>query len=128
MSEKPMILIAEDEPDAANLLGFHLNRRGYRTVVAGEGRAVLNQTFEHMPDLIILDLIMPNLHGYEVCRLLRSAPATCRIPIIMVTAMSRTEDKVRGFKLGADDYITKPYEMAELLARVGSLLHRSVAN
>src|SRR2546425_5831113 len=120
------ILIVEDEGDAARLLAYHLQRRGYDTAIAADGRAALNAAFEHWPDLIILDLMLPELHGFEVCRLLKSSPLAS-VPIIMLTALAATEHELKGFKLGTDDYLTKPYEMAELLARVQVLLGRSRA-
>ena len=121
------ILIVEDEPDAAWLLVHHLQRRGYHVVVADDGRAVLNAAFSHRPNLVLLDLMLPHLHGYEVCRLLKSSSLTAHIPILMLTALGGMDDKLRGFKLGADDYVTKPYEIAELMARVQVLLRRKPA-
>jgi two-component system alkaline phosphatase synthesis response regulator PhoP len=118
------ILIVEDEIDAARLLFHHLKRRGYECNIAVDGRAALNAAFTHKPDLVILDLMLPTLHGYEVCRLLKDNPMTQHIPIVILTAMFTSEEKLRGFKLGADDYITKPFEMRELLARVAVLLRR----
>ena len=122
-----LILVAEDEADTARLLQFHLQRRGYRVVVAPDGRAALNAAIEQRPDMILLDLMLPYLHGFEVCRLLKAAPTTARIPVLMLTAIGDTEDKLKGFRLGADDYVTKPYAMDELLARVRALLHRATA-
>lgn len=116
------ILIAEDEPDTANLLQFHLQRRGYRTTVASDGLNALNLSFERHPDLVILDLMLPKLHGFEVCRLLKTSPSTRHIPVFLLTAMASTENKVQGFSLGANEYMTKPFEVSELLARVESLL------
>lgn len=116
------ILIAEDEPDTANLLQFHLQRRGYHTTVAADGASTLNLSFERHPDLVILDLMLPKVHGFEVCRMLKASPSTRHIPVFMLTAAASTENKVQGFKLGANDYMTKPFAMPELLARVESLL------
>ena len=121
---KPFILIAEDDRDLGRLLVFSLQRRGYRARVATDGRAALNAAFEHKPDLILLDLMLPILHGYEVCRLLKSSPVLDHIPVIILTALVTTEDKVKGFKLGADDYLTKPFAMPELLARMNAPLSR----
>ncbi|MEI8063985.1 MAG: response regulator [Verrucomicrobiota bacterium] len=118
------ILVAEDEVDAAQLLVFHLQRRGYVVRCAADGRTALNEMLESRPDLLILDLMLPELHGYEVCRLVKSAPSIQATPILMLTAMVDLEDKLRGFKLGADDYMTKPYAMKEFLARVDVLLRR----
>jgi DNA-binding response OmpR family regulator len=119
---RKLIMIAEDEADAANLLALHLQRHGYRTLSVPDGREALNAVFEHKPDLLILDLMLPYLHGFELCRLLKAAPATRHLPIIMVTARTCTEDKLKGFSLGANDYVTKPFEIRELLARVQALL------
>jgi DNA-binding response OmpR family regulator len=123
-SPRRFILIAEDEPDTANLLQFHLQRRGYHTNVASDGFNALNLTFERHPDLVILDLMLPKLHGFEVCRMLKASPSTREIPVFMLTAMASTESKVDGFSLGANDYMTKPFEIPELLARIESLLQR----
>jgi DNA-binding response OmpR family regulator len=122
------ILIVEDEVDAGRLLHYHLRQKGYECRIAMDGRAALNAVFSKKPDLILLDLMLPTLNGLEICRLLKGAPATKNIPIIMVTAMATPDDVVRGFKLGADDYVTKPYEMRELLARVAALLRRERDN
>ena len=122
MSQGRFILIAEDEPDTANLLQFHLQRHGYHTTVASDGFSALNLTFERHPDLIILDLMLPKLHGFEVCRMLKESPSTRHIPVFMLTAAASTENKVQGFSLGANDYMTKPFEIPELLARIESLL------
>jgi DNA-binding response OmpR family regulator len=128
MSDNRLILIAEDEPDAARLLEFHLRRKGYRTAVAADGLAALNETFDRKPALLLLDLMMPKLHGLQVCRMLKTSPLTRHIPVLMVTALGAPEDKLKGFGQGADDYVTKPYEMTELLARVQALLARAENN
>jgi DNA-binding response OmpR family regulator len=125
MTERRCILIAEDEPDTANLLQFHLQRRGYHTTVASDGLNALNLSFERHPDLVILDLMLPKLHGFEVCRMLKTSPSTRHILVFMLTAMASTEDKIQGFDLGANEYMTKPFEISELLARVESLLRSS---
>ncbi len=98
MAKHESILIAEDEPDTANLLQFHLRRRGYQTTVASDGLNALNLSFERRPDLVILDLMLPKLHGFEVCRMLKTSPSTRHIPVFMLTAMASTEDKVQGFR------------------------------
>lgn len=121
----PLILIAEDEPEMARLLEYQLRLNGYRTVWARNGREALNEAFDHRPDLIVLDLLLPELHGFEVCRMLKNSPLTRLIPVIMVTALAMQEDKQRGFALGADDYITKPFEVRELLARINAVLSRT---
>ena len=116
MSKLKSILIAEDEPDTANLLQFHLQRRGYHTTVASDGLNALNLSFERHPDLVILDLMLPKMHGFEVCRMLKASPTTRHIPVFMLTAAASTENKVQGFSLGAND----------LMARIESLLKPSL--
>ena len=125
MMRRRLILIAEDEPDTARLLEFHLRRHGYTTAVAPDGLTAVNTVFEKKPVLIILDLMLPLMHGFEVCRLVKSSPTGNQIPIIMLTAMASTENKLEGFKQGADDYVTKPFVMSELIARVEALLQRA---
>jgi two-component system phosphate regulon response regulator PhoB len=120
--KRKFVLIAEDEPDMVRLLAFHLQRHGYRVGHAPDGLAAINDTLESIPDLLILDLMLPRLHGFEVCRMLKASPTSRHIPIIMVTAMDSTEHKLRGFGLGADDYVTKPFEISELLARIKNRL------
>jgi DNA-binding response OmpR family regulator len=115
----------EDESDLAKLLQWTLESRGYQTVLAGDGRAALFQSHRLKPDLLILDLMLPELHGFDVCRALKASELTKRIPIIALTALTSTEDKVKGLALGLDDYITKPFEMRELIARVEVGLRRS---
>jgi DNA-binding response OmpR family regulator len=124
MAKHRSILIAEDELDTANLLQFHLQRRGYQTPVASDGLNALNLSFERHPDLVILDLMLPKLHGFEVCRMLKTSPSTSHIPVFMLTAMASTENKLQGFDLGANEYMTKPFEVSELMARIESLLRR----
>ena len=127
MQRQKIVVIAEDEPDAAKLLEFRLQRSGFRTIVATNGLAALNEVFEHKPDLLILDLMLPQMHGFEVCRLLKTSPITYRIPILVLTALATPEDKLRGFGRGADDYMTKPFQMSELVTRVYALLRRGTA-
>lgn len=122
---QPLILIAEDEADTARLLTYHLRRNGYSTAVAPDGIAALNAAIERKPALVILDRMMPQMQGHEVCRLLKASPIACHIPVLMLTALATTENKLAGFQSGADDYMTKPFEMRELLARIGALLRRS---
>lgn len=124
MTDRQMIVVAEDESDAAQLLDFHLRRNGYQPVLAADGLAALNESFARKPALILLDLMMPKLDGFQVCRMLKSSPITQHIPVMIVTAMGTPEDKLRGFGQGADDYVTKPYAMPELLARINTLLTR----
>lgn len=120
----PLILIAEDETDTARLIAYHLKQQGYAFIIARNGVAALNAVFEHKPSLVILDRMMPQMNGLEVCRLVKASPAK-QTPVLMVTAMASPENKLEGFEKGADDYLTKPFEMRELLARVVALLRRT---
>jgi len=121
---QPLILIIEDEPNQAELIRYNLESEGYRVVVAFDGEDGLIQTMETIPDLILLDWMIPKVSGIEVCRQLRKNRSTREIPIILLTARSEEEDKVRGLDIGADDYVIKPYSIKELLARVRAALRR----
>jgi CheY-like chemotaxis protein len=123
MAEK--ILIIDDDVDTLRLVGMMLQRQGYRIVVANNGSQGLIQAENENPDLILLDVMMPEMDGYEVARRLRANPDTASIPILMFTAKSQLDDKVTGFEAGADDYLTKPTHPSELLAHVKALLARS---
>ena len=118
------ILVIEDEPSQVELLNFNLDRQGYDVVVAMDGEEGVQVARDELPDLILLDWMLPSLPGVEVCRHLRRNKATREIPIIMLTARSEERDKVRGLEVGADDYITKPYSIKELIARVQAALRR----
>ena len=117
------ILIVEDEKNIVDILTFNLNREGYETLEAYDGAAGLQLALEQNPDLILLDLMLPKMNGFDVCRAIRSAGRTT--PILMLTAREEETDKVLGLELGADDYITKPFSMRELLARVKANIRRS---
>ncbi|MBN2303645.1 MAG: response regulator [Anaerolineae bacterium] len=125
MAEK--ILIVDDDVDSLKLIGMMLNRQGYEIAVANNGQQALAKAHTDDPDLIILDIMMPDMDGYEVCRQLRGDPSTQAIPIIMFTAKIMVDDKVAGFEAGADDYLTKPTHPAELASRVKAVLTRSAA-
>ena len=116
------ILIVEDEQNIVDILSFNLEREGYNTLEAYDGPTGLQLALEQNPDLILLDLMLPGLNGFDVCRKIRESGSS--IPIIMLTAREE-EDKVLGLELGADDYITKPFSMRELLARVKANIRRS---
>jgi len=116
------ILIIDDDPDTVRLLGILLVRMGYRTVAAASGAQGLKMALEELPDLIILDIMMPEMDGYEVARRLRHNPDTAKIPILMFTARSQTQDKVTGYDAGADLYLVKPIHPVELNAHVKVLL------
>lgn len=119
------VLIVDDNPNALKLVGYALHREGFEVAVAKDGPEALAKAEADTPDIIILDIMMPDMDGYEVCRRLRAMPQTERTPVIMLTAKSRAEDRVMGFQAGADDYVTKPVLPAELVARVRALLARA---
>ena len=119
------ILIAEDEPHLREVLGLQLSIAGYQVVEAPDGQAAIERARECMPDLVLLDVMMPALDGYEVCRRLRASFLTRHIPIIMLTAKTEVEDRLQGLRGGANDYITKPWESRELLQRVRNALEWS---
>ncbi len=125
---KPRILIVEDETDIAQLIKHGLERSGEATAeMVSSGDAALKAVADQAPDLIILDLNLPVMSGVEVCRILRSRPAVRRIPIIMLTARTSEDDRVGGLELGADDYVTKPFSLRELVARVKAVLRRAAS-
>jgi two-component system phosphate regulon response regulator PhoB len=121
----PHLLLVEDEDALATLLAYNLEKEGYRVSRAADGEEALMMVAEDQPDLIVLDWMMPNLSGMEVCRRLRAGKETRALPVLMLTARSDESDKVRGLDTGADDYLTKPFAMGELMARVRSLLRRT---
>lgn len=122
-SEK--ILIVDDEEHICELIKFNLQNNGYKTLIANNGIDALKMTKEQIPDLILLDLMLPGMDGYDVCKEIRRDLSTLSIPIIMITAKGEEFDKVLGLELGADDYITKPFSIRELLARVKAVLRRT---
>ena len=117
------VLIVEDEKNIVDILSFNLSREGYDTMEAMDGKTGLQLALEQDPDLILLDLMLPEMNGFDVCRNLREKGRTT--PVIMLTAREEETDKVLGLELGADDYITKPFSMRELLARVKANIRRS---
>src|SRR5436190_3148386 len=125
MAEK--ILIVDDDIDSLKLIGLMLQRQGYEISAANAGGQAISKAQTDAPDLIILDVMMPDMDGYEVCRRLRADSSTQNIPIIMFTAKTLVDDKVTGFEAGADDYLTKPTHPAELASRVKAVLARSQA-
>ena len=125
MTTSSRIVVVEDEPDVANLVKHTLERGGDAAVeIVASGAAALQTVSKTPPDLLILDLNLPGLDGTEVCRILRSRPATSQLPIIMLTARTDESERVLGLDLGADDYITKPFSPRELAARVRAVLRR----
>jgi phosphate regulon transcriptional regulator PhoB len=119
------VLIVEDEPDIRDLLVFHLEREGYQVVHCRTGAEALRLVRAGPPDLVLLDLMLPEVDGLEVCRRLRQDPATRTLPIVMLTARGDEVDRVLGLELGADDYVVKPFSPRELVARVRAVLRRS---
>ena len=118
------VLVVEDEPDVAEVLSYNLQSAGYETRVCATGREGLRLGQEIQPDIILLDLMLPDMPGMQVCRALKSTPATKDIPVVIVSARSDEIDRVVGFEVGADDYIVKPYSMRELLLRLRRSLER----
>ena len=119
------ILIVDDEPDIVQLISYNLKKEGFHIATALDGEEALTKVREGHLDLIILDLMLPGIHGMELCRILRNNPKTAHVPIIMLTARGEEADKVRGLETGADDYMTKPFSPKELMARVKAILRRS---
>lgn len=122
------ILVVEDEAPQAEMLRYNLEAKGYNVGLAADGEEALLQIEEDMPDVVILDWMLPKLSGIEVCRRLRVKDKTGKLPILMLTARGEESDRIRGLETGADDYLVKPYSIAELFARVKALLRRSAAN
>ena len=121
---KQTILIVDDEPDAIELIDFNLRAAGFRTAAAMSGDEALKQAREILPDLIVLDLMLPEVDGLEVCKILRRNPATADVPIVMLTAKASELDRILGLELGADDYVTKPFSPRELVLRIKAILSR----
>ena len=124
MSVNPRILVVEDDDALGTLLRYNLEREGYEVALAVDGEDALIQSDEALPDLVVLDWMLPKVSGIEVCRRLRQRPQSRNVPIIMLTARGHEEDRVRGLETGADDYVTKPFSPRELVARVGAVLRR----
>jgi two-component system phosphate regulon response regulator PhoB len=124
---KPKILVVDDEPDALEILGFKLKEAGYAPIFAKDGSRAIALARDERPMLIVLDLMLPEIDGLEVCKILRRDPATAMIPIIMLTARAAEMDRVIGLELGADDYVTKPFSPRELVMRIKKQLARAKA-
>ncbi len=122
---KPLILIAEDEPAQLELLRYNMESAEFRTVAATDGASAMALVEEESPDLVVLDWMLPEMSGIEVCRRIRSRLETRFLPVIMLTARGEESDRVRGLETGADDYLVKPFSQAELIARIRALLRRS---
>jgi len=122
---KPTVMIVEDEASLVTMLRYNLEKEGYNVTEASDGEEAVTVADETPPDAVILDWMLPRMSGIEVCRQLRRKSETRTVPIIMLTARSEETDKVRGLNVGADDYMTKPFSMPELVARVRALLRRA---
>ncbi|MGH7418034.1 MAG: response regulator [Candidatus Rokuibacteriota bacterium] len=118
------VLVVEDERDVAELIRYNLSKEGYEVLVTGSGTDAVKQAREARPDVVLLDIMVPHLNGWEVCRRLKQDAETRGIPVIMVTGRAEEGDKVLGFEMGADDYVTKPFSPRELLARVRAVARR----
>ena len=123
MDNKKLVLIVEDEKNIVDILRFNLQREGYRTIEAYDGEDGLNKALTEDPDIVLLDVMLPKMIGFDVCRTLREEGNN--VPVIILTAREEESDKVLGLEIGADDYITKPFSMRELIARVGANIRRT---
>lgn len=124
MAQTPLVLVVDDEPAQRAMLSYNIEAQGLRAVTASDGEEALVLADEQRPDVILLDWMLPRLSGIEVCRQLKARAGTREIPVIIVSARSEEEDRVRGLDTGADDYITKPYSVNELMARIKANLRR----
>jgi two-component system phosphate regulon response regulator PhoB len=124
---RPLVLVVEDEAALATMLRYNLEKQGFRVEEAADGQEALTRVAESPPDIVLLDWMLPAMSGIEVCRQLRRRSATRDLPVIMVTARTEDQDAVRGLNTGADDYITKPFSIDALLARMRALLRRANA-
>ncbi|MSU40175.1 MAG: response regulator transcription factor [Pedosphaera sp.] len=122
---KPRILVVDDEPDALELAELNLRNAGFAVLLAANGTDALKQARKHKPDLIVLDIMLPEVDGLEVCKTLRADPGTAGIPVLLLTAKAAEIDRVLGLELGADDYVTKPFSPRELVLRIKGLLRRN---
>lgn len=124
MTHKPTILVVEDEVRLARTIELYLGQRGFTVRTAHHGQEALERIAEARPDVIVADIMMPVMDGYALCRRLRTDPATCTIPFLFLTAKDDDRDRIRGLKMGADDYLAKPCDLSELHARVNALRSR----
>jgi two-component system phosphate regulon response regulator PhoB len=122
---KERILVVDDEPDIVEMLEYNLRQAGYAVATASTGEGALGEIRAARPDLVLLDVMLPDVAGTEVCRRIRRDPATASMPIVMITARNEEIDRVVGLELGADDYVAKPFSVRELVLRVGAILRRS---
>jgi len=127
MSAKPRILVVDDEPETIELVKFNLRQAGFDVAAALDGAEAIKKSRAQLPSLIVLDLMLPEVDGLEVCKMLRRDASTAAIPILMLTAKAAELDRVLGLELGADDYVTKPFSPRELVLRIKKLLERGQA-
>lgn len=120
----PRVLVVEDEPDIAALIAYQLTREGFRVETAGSGTEALDAVSREVPDLVVLDRMLPGLSGDEVLERLKAEPATSNVPVLVLTAKREQEDRIEGLELGADDYLTKPFSPRELVLRAQAILRR----
>lgn len=123
--EKPKILVVEDDPDIQQLVQWHLKAADFQVLAAGDGRLALEMAWRDPPDLVLLDLMLPEVDGLEVCKSLKRDPRTAAVPVLMLTARGEEADRILGLELGADDYIVKPFSPRELVLRVQAILRRA---
>jgi signal transduction histidine kinase len=121
---RPLVLIVEDEPDVAELMRYNLAREGYATIIAESGDSAVEAALRSTPDLILLDIMLPGMNGWEVCQTIRGSMKGRHVPIIMVSALTAEESRIKGLSLGADDYITKPFSVQELLIKTRNIVNR----
>lgn len=127
MAPRKTILVVDDEPDLVEVVRYNLEGRGFRVVTAATGEEALRAVRRHRPDLVVLDVMLPDRFGTEVCRTLRAEPRTRELPILFLSARTEEVDRVVGLELGADDYVTKPFSPRELVLRVEAILRRTAA-
>ncbi|MEQ9348305.1 MAG: response regulator [Thalassospira sp.] len=125
MNKRPKVLIAEDEETIVESLSFLMEKEGYEVSVATDGQTAIKMIAHDIPDMVLLDVMMPGCDGFEVVRAARADPRTKRIPIMMLTAKTREVDRRKGLELGVDDFVTKPFSTRDVVARVKALLERS---
>jgi two-component system phosphate regulon response regulator PhoB len=125
--DKKKILVVDDEPDVTDLVAYHLKAKGFHVESLNDATASIAKARGYVPDLVILDIMMPDLSGIQVCRILRADPKLARVPIIFLTAKAEPHDRIEGLESGADDYLSKPFSPKELVLRVESILRRVAA-
>lgn len=123
---KQKILVVDDESEAVELVEFNLKQAGFEVITAADGEEAVKKAKANLPALVVLDLMLPEIDGLEVCKLLRRDPATARLPILMLTAKAAEIDRVLGLEIGADDYVTKPFSPRELVLRIKKILERGI--